>query len=631
MKLFKTNEREGIRSLQVNSLIEKKRVREAVNSGLLLFISVVVLAVPISFTGSTMNRIVILIVLNLISVVGIGIFSGNSGTLTIGHVAFYGFGAYLSGLLTTRPDIKLQFLPHLPEFLLNAHLGFLPALVIVAIVSALLGLITGLPISRLRNTSAIIATFSLLVIFHYSIIGAKDFTNGNRSFYGVDQIVDVWTALLFLALALGIAIFFKKSKAGLQLRSFREDEIAAKSMGVHVNRRLLESWIISACVMGVAGALFAHTIGAFAPRAFYFPKTFELIAMLIVGGLQSISGAVLGTVIISILVEIVRNIETGFVFLGIEVPSLWGLTQFCLSGIILGVLYFRPSGLLGNAEITLPFIDRLWPTSRNKNGCAAFSVPVFEEKNTGSGSGKRCLRTDSITKNFYGLEALHQVSIQVQPGEVVGLVGPNGAGKTTLINSVTGSLVLTSGRVFVDDTDVTGWSMERIAQAGLGRTFQNIRLFKGLTVLENIMVSVTANRVRSGASLETVAASWLDQFGLHEYADHMAGTLAYGHQRELEIARALALRPRYLLLDEPGAGMNRAESEDLLGRLKNIREQYGVGILIVDHDLHLIMKLCDRVVVINKGEIIASGEPDEVQKSQEVIEAYFGTKKFYHE
>jgi len=601
------------------------RVGESFNSALFLLVIVAFMTVPLSFIGATVNRIIILIIINIIAVVGISIFSGNSGILTIGHVAFYGIGAYVSGLLTTSPDIKMEFLPNLPEFLMNLNLSLLPAVVIVGIISAFLGLLTGLPISRLRNTSAIIATFSLLVISHYSLIGAKNFTNGNKSFYGVDQVVDVWTALGFLALMIGIAFFFKQSAAGLQLRAFRDDEIAAKSMGVKVNRRLLESWIISATVMGVAGALFAHTVGAFAPRAFYFLKTFELIAMLIVGGLQSISGAVCGTILIAVLLEIVRNIENGFVLFGLEVPPLWGLTQFCLSGIILLVLYLRPSGLFGNTEITLSCIKNLWSRSWKKVYRTTSMAPVFEKNDTDSDGEDKCLRADAVTKNFSGLQALNKVSIEVKPGEVVGLVGPNGAGKTTLINIVTGSLVLTDGRIFIDDKEITSWSMQSIAIAGLGRTFQNIKLFKELTVRENIMVSISANRDHSGLSLEKTATNWLVEFNLQEYAHRLAGTIPYGYQRELEIARALALRPRYLLLDEPAAGMNRAESENLLQLLKDIRSRYGVGILIVDHDLHLIMKLCDRVVVINKGEVIASGKPDEIQKAPQVIEAYLGT------
>jgi len=624
---LETNEPKGSTSIQENFTQIRMRTREAFNSALVLFISVVLITVPISFIGSSANRIVTLVVINIISVIGIGIFSGNSGILTVGHVAFYAIGAYVSGLLTTDPDLKIQFLPNLPEFLLNAHLGLFPAIPIVAAVCAFLGLITGLPISRLRNTSAIIATFGLLVICHFSLIGAKDFTNGNKAFYGVDQSVDLLTVLLFLALTLGIAFFIKESVAGLQLRSFREDEIAAKSVGVPVNRRLLEAWIISACVMGVAGALFAHTIGAFSPRNFYLLETFALIAMLIVGGLQSVSGAVFGTLLISALVEIVRNLENGFIFFGREIPALWGITQFCLSGVILLVLYFRPSGLIGNSEVRILFLNRILPLSRQQNGSVATSLPISEKNKNTSDKGDGCLKADSIVKNFHGLKALNNVSMQVRPGQIIGLVGPNGAGKTTLINNFTGSLAPTSGRIFIDDTDVSGWSVQRITLAGLGRTFQNIRLFKGLTAQENIMVSIAAKPDRSGLSLEATAAHWLAAFTLEEYANRRAGTLPHGYQRRLEIARALALRPRYLLLDEPAAGMNRAESEDLLRLMQDIRHRYGVGILLVEHDLHLIMKLCDRVVVINKGEVIANGKPCEIQEAPEVIEAYLGTKK----
>lgn len=602
----------------------RMRAPEVLNSALTLFLLVAFLIIPISLIGPSANRIVILVIINIIAVIGFGIFSGNSGILTVGHVAFFAIGAYGSGLLTTDPEIKRQFLDKLPEFLLNTHMEFFPSILIVILASAFLGLITGLPVSRLRDTSAIIATFALLVICHFSLIGAKDFTNGNKAFYGVPQSVDMLTALLFVAIVIGVAFYFKESTSGLQLRSAREDEAAAKSMGVPVNRRLLESWVISACVMGVSGALYAHTIGAFSPRNFYLLETFALIAMLIFGGLQSVSGAVIGTILISMLIEIVRNLENGFLLFGKEIPPLWGITQFCLSGVILAVLYYRPSGLMGSSELRLPFLNRLLPFTRNQNGEIAASLMLSEDIKANSGKDDECLKADSVVKNFSGLKALNNVSLEVKHGQIVGLVGPNGAGKTTLINNLTGSLIPSSGRVFIDNIAVTGWSVRQIALAGLGRTFQNLKLFKGLTVRENVMVSITAKPVQSGMSLEVAADGLLAAFKLQGYASRKAGTLPHGHQKRLEIARALALRPRYLLLDEPAAGMNRAESEELLILLKDIRNSYGVGILIVEHDLHLIMRLCDRVVVINKGEVIASGKPGEVQKSPEVIEAYLG-------
>jgi ABC-type branched-subunit amino acid transport system ATPase component len=238
----------------------------------------------------------------------------------------------------------------------------------------------------------------------------------------------------------------------------------------------------------------------------------------------------------------------------------------------------------------------------------------------------RSLVIESLTKDFAGLRAVDNVSLSVLPGEILGLIGPNGSGKTTTINLITGLLQITSGRVRLGDRDMTGWAPHRIARAGLARTFQVVRLFKEFTVRENVEVAAIASTGASKREARRMADEALASVGIEHLGDLSAKILPQGEERRVEIARALATRPHYLLLDEPGAGLNEAEIESFLPTLQRIRAETGCGILIVDHDMRLIMNLCDRLQVLNYGRTIAEGAPEEVRNDALVIEAYLGTE-----
>jgi branched-chain amino acid transport system ATP-binding protein len=234
------------------------------------------------------------------------------------------------------------------------------------------------------------------------------------------------------------------------------------------------------------------------------------------------------------------------------------------------------------------------------------------------------LAVEGVSKHFAGLRALDSVSLHLERGEVLGLIGPNGSGKTTLINVIGGSLRPTIGRVRINDVDVTGWPPHKIAPLGLARTFQTIKLFTGLTVLENVEVAAVSSGLSRPRARER-AYEVIERLGQTHLADHPAGALPYGEERRVEIARALATGPTFLLLDEPAAGLNEAESDALLRTLGAIPEQAGCGMLIVDHDMRLIMRLCDRVHVLSDGKTIGEGVPDEVRRAPEVVRAYLGT------
>jgi branched-chain amino acid transport system ATP-binding protein len=240
------------------------------------------------------------------------------------------------------------------------------------------------------------------------------------------------------------------------------------------------------------------------------------------------------------------------------------------------------------------------------------------------------LEVRDLTKDFGGLRAVNEVSFVLRRGEILGLIGPNGSGKTTTINLITGLLEITSGSVVAAGREITGWPPYKIARSGLARTFQVVKLFKDFTVAENVEVAAMSAKRLGRAEARVSAEAALDLVGITHLAGLPANILPQGEERRVEIARALATDPTFLLLDEPGAGLNDAEIEVLLPTLQRIRQQRGSGVLVVDHDMRLIMGLCDRIHVLNYGRTIAEGRPDEIRRQPAVIEAYLGVEEGEH-
>lgn len=540
------------------------------------------------------------------AVLGLVVVLGYTGQINLAQAAFFGFGAYGVALGST-----------------SAGLSFWSSLLLGAGAATLAGLALGLTTIRLGGHYLAMITISFQQIFDLVLVNWIEVTHGPDGIAGIPrpslfgwEMAEDRDYLLFCAIVLYLLVFavwwLPGTRLGRAMRSVRENELAAEVVGVHTLRTKVTAFSLSALLGSLGGGLYAAGFAYISPDNFNFARSVEFLTAALLGGAQSPFGGVIGTVLIVQMPEWLKHLPEALSFVKDVYLAVYGI------GVIL-IMVFLSEGIWGLI----------------KAGRARFAKPAFTdttgiqplELDVKGGASGPLLTLHGLAKHFGGLKAVDGIDMAVHRGTVHALIGPNGSGKTTSLNVVSGIYKPTAGGVVLEGEDVSLLRPHERAGRGIGRTFQNIRLFANLSALENVMVGAQrdGNPIPSGyRALRARAMSALAFVGLADRAHVIVRNLPYGHQRLVEIARVLAGHPRLLLLDEPAAGLNQTEKMNLVELLRRLRG-HGLTIFLIDHDMGLVEKVSDRITVLNFGRKIAEGSPQDVLRHPDVVAAYLGT------
>ena len=544
----------------------------------------------------------------VIAAISLNLVVGFSGELSLGHAGFMCVGAYSSALFShIASDI-----PQVPRFIL--------AILIGAAVAAVFGVIIGIPVLRLRGDYLAIVTLAfgeiiknLINILYIGFdekglhvatsaaslkleAGGKQILKGALGISGTGALYkDVKhyffpIGILLVLLTLFIVQNLVNSRSGRAIMATRDNRIAAESVGIDVTKFKLLAFTISAALAGVAGVLYAHNLSMLKVSGFDYNMSILILVYVVLGGIGNLRGSMIAAIILYALPELLRGFAN---------------YRMLIYAIILIVM------MLFN-----------WaPAARN------WRARVMEK-----------IKGTNLAIQFGGLRAVDGFNVSIEKGQLYGLIGPNGAGKTTIFNLLTGVYKPTEGIIKLDGQDITGKSTIEINKAGIARTFQNIRLFKDMPVLDNVKVGLHNHHSYSTLTgilrlpkyykvekeMNEKAMEILKVFDLDKEADTLAGNLPYGKQRKLEIARALATNPKLLLLDEPAAGMNPNETQELMDTIRFVQKHFDMTTLLIEHDMKLVGGICEEVTVLNFGQVLAQGETLKVLKDPAVVTAYLG-------
>jgi branched-chain amino acid transport system permease protein len=582
-------------------------------SSVVVIVAIVLLALAPAWLGGFSITLMNYIGIYGIATLGLVLMTGIAGITSFGQAAFIGIGAYATAWYT----VALGGSP---------WIGLLLALVLAALVAAILGAAT----LRLGGHFLPLSTIAWGIAIYY-LFGNSETLGRYNGLSGIPPIavgpisLESSTAIYFFIWAtLGIVMLLCRnlldSRQGRAIRCLRGGTALVESLAIDSFRIRLTTFVLAALLAGLAGWFFAHMQRYVGPMQFDIDAGIELLLMALVGGASQITGAVVGSAIVTLIKNVLQDVLP-------SVTTYSGQLEAVVFGILFVILLQKARGGV------VPIIRKLLPRSEQKIPLVA-SAPLPHRERT-QDAGQTVLAIEGATKRFGALVAVNSVSFAIKPGEVLGLIGPNGAGKSTLLNLITGVLKPNNGTIVFQGSNITKLPPRHIAAAGMARTFQHVKLRPNMTLLDNVLLGAYP-RTRAGflsgalrldraeeAAARAEALQQLRRVGLGDKYSDLAGNLPLGQQRLLEVARALTADPTLLVLDEPAAGLRRLEKQTLSDLLRNLRAE-GMTIILVEHDMEFVMNLVDRIVVMDFGIKLAEGMPAAIRADARVQEAYLG-------